>query len=258
MGLPMVGHLSRAGFPVSVYDTDAAKQKDIEARGARWARSVSELARGSEFVLICVGYDRDVRELLAVDGALGGAKPGTVIAVLSTIHPRTAQQLAAQLAPKGIHVVDSTVCRGGRAADEGTLLAFVGGSPDIVERLRPVLAAFASDIVHVGSVGAAQVAKAANNLIMWACLVANHEGLALAERYGVEVEPLRKSLLTSTAANAPLENWGKQSMAWAQDDMAIVAEMADECGISLPQAGLVREICRALKPRRYKLDEYGS
>ena len=65
---------------------------------------------------------------------------------------------------------------------------------------------------------------------MWACLVADHEGLALAKRYGVDIENLRKALLMSSAANNALGNWGKQTMAWAEDDMAIVAEMAADCG----------------------------
>ena len=112
--------------------------------------------------------------------------------------------------------------------------------------------------MHTGEVGSAQVAKAVNNLIMWACLVADHEGLALAQRYGVDVEMLRQALGLSSAANAALEKWGTQTMAWAEDDMAIVAEMAAECGLSLPQAGLNREICRALKPRRHNFDEYGK
>jgi 3-hydroxyisobutyrate dehydrogenase len=62
----------------------------------------------------------------------------------------------------------------------------------------------------------------------------------------------------SSAANSALEKWGTQTMAWAEDDMAIVAEMAADCGLALPQAGVTREICRALKPKRYKLDEYGT
>ncbi len=258
MGMPMIGHLVRKGFPVLVYDTDAAKRNAVEEKGAQWASSAAEVASRSGFVLICVGYDRDVRQLLAAEGPIAGATRGTIVAILSTIHPRTVQELAAGLESKGIAVVDSAVCRGGRAADDGTLLAFVGGEKPVVERLRPVLSTFASDVLHTGAAGTAQVAKAVNNLIMWACLVANHEGLALAQRYGMDIEPLRKALLTSTASNAPLQNWGTQSMAWAQDDMAIVAEMADECGVSLPQAGVVREICRTLRPRRYRLDEYGT
>ncbi len=257
MGMPMVGHLVRKGFPVLVYDTDAGKKTSVQEKGAQWVADAKELGERSQVVLVCVGYDRDVRALLALDGPLAGAQSGSIVAILSTVHPRTVQELAEALAPKSIAVVDSAVCRGGRAVDTGTLLAFVGGSAEVVERLRPVLSAFSSDVVHTGAAGTAQVAKAANNLIMWACLVADHEGLALAKHYGVDVEALRRSLLTSTASNAPLANWGTQSMAWAQDDMAIVAEMAEECGIALPQAGLVRELCRSLKPRRYRLDEYG-
>ena len=109
-----------------------------------------------------------------------------------------------------------------------------------------------------GPAGSAQVAKAANNLILWACLVADHEALALASRFGVDVDKLRQALEISSASNDALEKWGTQTMAWADDDMEIVAEMARECGIRLPQSEVTREICRNLKPRRYKLDEYGK
>src|SRR5207245_2357831 len=138
--------------------------------------------------------------------------------------------------------------RGGGAADEGTLLCFVGGERETVARLRPVLGAFASDIVATGGVGSAQVAKAANNLILWACLVADHEALALARAYGLDVEQLRTALGISSAANDALAKWGTQTMAWAEDDMAILADMARESGLRLPQAAVTREICRVLKP----------
>jgi 3-hydroxyisobutyrate dehydrogenase-like beta-hydroxyacid dehydrogenase len=120
------------------------------------------------------------------------------------------------------------------------------------------LRAYSSDVVHTGDVGSAQVAKAVNNLILWACLVADHEGLALAHRFGLDVEKLRQALLVSSATNDALEKWGRQTMAWAEDDMAIVAAMAAERGIALPQADVTREVCRALRPRRYKLDDYGA
>lgn len=257
MGLPIVGHLANKGFQVVVYDIDQGKQAGVEQRGARWSGQLAALATESDVVLVCVGYDRELRELLSEKGMLKDARRGAIIAVLSTVHPRTVQELAEQGKASKVHIVDSTVCRGGKAADAGTLLSFVGGDVDVVERLKPVLAAYSSDIVHTGPVGTAQVAKAANNLILWACLVANHEALALAKRYGVNVEALRQALLMSSANNNSLKDWGTQTMAWAQDDMAIVASMADECGISLPQSGVVREICRTLKPRRYNLDEYG-
>lgn len=258
MGLPILGHVVRAGFTVIAHDVDPEKRTAVQAKGGRWAERVTDLAERTDFILICVGFDREVQELLAPGGGLSRAKPGTIVAILSTIHPHTVQKLAADTKGRGVHVVDSTVCRGGAAADEGTLLSFVGGAHDVVARLTPVLRAYSSDIVHCGDVGTAQVAKAVNNLILWACLVADHEGLALAQRYKVDVEALRRALLISSATNGALENWGNQTMAWAQDDMAIVGAMADDCGISLPQAGVVREICRTLKPRRYRLEQYGQ
>jgi len=88
-----------------------------------------------------------------------------------------------------------------------------------------------------------QVAKAVNNLIL-GLLVADHEGLALAQRYGADVEALRRALLMSSCANGPLEKWAARR-GLAEDDMAIVAEMAAEAGIALPQAGVNREIARA-------------
>src|SRR3982751_2720344 len=189
MGQPIIGHLVRKGFTTTVYDIDPGKRRAVEAHGARWARDAAALAAASDVVLICVGYDDDLRALFP--NLAAAARPASIYAVLSTVHPNTVQALAAA-APKGIAVVDATMCRGGRAADEGTLLCFVGGDATTVERLRPVLAAFASDIVHTGPAGSAQVAKAANNLILWACLVADHEALALARRCGLDVEMLRQ------------------------------------------------------------------
>jgi 3-hydroxyisobutyrate dehydrogenase len=257
MGLPIVGHLVRKGFTVVVHDIDEGKRKAVTTRGAGWAGSPAELARGCEAVLVCVGFDQEMRELLTADGLLQHPPHATIVAVLSTVHPRTVQELARVAKPFGVEVVDATVCRGGRAADEGTLLSFVGGEQSVVERLRPVVASYATDIVHTGEVGTAQVAKAANNMVMWACLIANHEALALATRFGMDAELLRTALLGSSAENYVLRNWKVNTMAWAEDDMEIVQKMAQDAGIGLPQAGLNRELCRTLKPKRFRLDEYG-
>lgn len=253
MGLPIIGHLVQKGFPTCATDIDPLKKTAVQAKKAAWLEDSRALAKESDVVLVCVGYDREVQELLEENRE---ALEGSIVAILSTVHPKTVKRFAEEA--KGFHVIDSTVCRGGDAADKGTLLSFVGGPNEVVERITPVLKAYSSDVVHTGEVGSAQVAKAVNNLIMWACLVADHEGLALAQRYGLDVERLRRALGLSSAANAALEKWGTQTMAWAEDDMAIVAEMAAECGLKLPQVELNREICRTLKPRRFKLDQYGK
>ena len=251
MGLPIIGHLVRRGFRTLATDVNASKKSSVENLRATWAVDAAQLARDSDIVLVCVGFDHEVRALLQENRA---ALEGKIVAILSTILPKTVQELAK--ANPDCSLIDSTVCRGGDAADKGTLLSFVGGPKNVVERVTPVLKAYSSDVVHTGGVGSAQVAKAVNNLIMWACLVADHEGLALAQRYGVDVDMLRRALGMSSAANSALEKWGTQTMAWAEDDMAIVAQMAAECGLALPQAGLTREICRALKPRRFRLEKY--
>ncbi len=257
MGTPIIGHLVRGGFATLACDVNPARKDAVAGLGALWAGSAGDLAPVCDVVLVCVGFDAEVRALLADGGPLAAMRPGCIVAILSTIHPDTVKALAARAEARGVHVVDSTVCRGGRAADEGALLSFVGGSAEVVARLRPVLHAYSSDVVHTGGIGTAQVAKAVNNLILWACLVADHEGLALARHYGVDVDALRAALLISSCTNGPLEKWGSQTMAWAEDDLAIVGDMAARAGIALPQAGVNREICRALKPRRYQLEAYG-
>ena len=257
MGLPMIGHVAARGFEVAVYDIDAAKRGAVEGCRARWEPDGAALAASSEAVLVCVGYDRELRQLLAPDGGLSELAAGRIVAILSTVHPKTIVELAGILAARGVHLVDSTVCRGGQAADEGTLLSFVGGEAAVVERLRPVLSAYSTDIVHTGPAGTANVAKAANNMIMWSCLIANHEALALAQGYGMDTEALRQALLMSSGDNYVLRNWRVNTMAWAEDDMEIVQAMAAEKGIGLAQAGVNREICRTLKPKRFRLDEYG-
>lgn len=256
MGQPIIGHLVRKGFSVLVHDVDEAKREAVAKLGGEWASDLAHLARG-DVILVCVGYDRQLRDLMSPNRLLADLPRGAIVAVLSTVQPRTVQEIAGEAAAFNVHVVDSTVCRGGRAADAGTLLSFVGGDASVVERLKPVLACYSTDIVHTGGVGTAQVAKAANNLVMWACLIADHEALALAKRFGIDVELLRQALGKSSADNYVLRNWGENTMAWAEDDMEIVQRMAHEAGVALPQAGVNRELCRMLKPKRFRLDEYG-
>jgi 3-hydroxyisobutyrate dehydrogenase-like beta-hydroxyacid dehydrogenase len=258
MGLPIIGHLVRAGFPVIVYDVDPAKRETVADKGAAFVTDIGDVAARCGTVLVCVGYEEQLNEImLGGDGLLRRLPRGTVVAVLSTVSAAVMKRLHAADEPYGVDVVDAPVCRGSRAADAGELLSLLGGTEAAVTKFTPVARAYSADAVHLGDVGAGQVGKAINNLILWACLVADHEGLALAKRFGVDIDQLRSALRTSSAANQALDNWGNQTMAWADDDLKIVQEMAAETGIGLPQSALNREICRVLKPRRYQLDEYG-
>lgn len=258
MGMALVKNLRRQARETWVYDITDSRLA-VESQGGRWCASVRELADAASVVLVCVGYESQVEQVLfGEDGLLANAREGTLVAILSTISAEAMHRFAAFGRVRNVAVFDAPICRGGPAADSGTLLSLVGCSEDVFTFFEPVASCYSSDVLRIGDVGAGQVAKAANNLILWACLVADHEGLALASRFGVDPEILRRALMISSADNGALADWGTQTMAWAQDDMVIVSAMADSVGISLPQAGLNREICRALKPRRYELDQYGT
>jgi 3-hydroxyisobutyrate dehydrogenase len=259
MGLPIIGHLVRAGFPVLVYDVDPAKKDPVAGKGASFVTDSGDIARQCGTVLVCVGYEEQLDEIMLGDGGMLGQLPrGALVAVLSTVSSAGMERLHAATGPHGVDVVDAPVCRGSWAADAGELLSLLGGSEAAVAKFTPVAEAYSADVVRIGDIGAGQIGKAINNLILWACLVANHEGLALAQRFGVDIDQLRPALQMSSAANHALDNWGNQTMAWAEDDMKIVQEMAVQVGIGLPQSALNREICRVLKPRRYQVDKYGA
>jgi 3-hydroxyisobutyrate dehydrogenase len=258
MGMPIIGHLVRAGFPVVVYDVDPSKKEAVADKGADFVDRLEEIAARCSTVMVCVGFEEQLFDImLGEENMLARLPHGALVAVLSTVSPAGMERLAAAAAPHGVDVVDAPVARGSWAADRGDLLSLLGGTEAAVARFTPVAEAYSADVVRIGDVGAGQVGKAINNLIMWSCLVANHEGLALAQRFGLDMDNLRVALQMSSAANHALGNWGNQTMAWFEDDMKIVQEMAVQTGIGLPQAALNREICRVLKPRRYDLDKYG-
>src|SRR5258706_6134762 len=125
MGTPIIGHLARKGFATRAFDLNAARANAVKKLGAQWAASPESLAAESDAILICVGFDREVKELLAQDGPLRKARPGTIVAILSTIHPRTRQIRAEECKGAALRVVDCTLLRAGAAAVSATRLSFV-------------------------------------------------------------------------------------------------------------------------------------
>jgi 3-hydroxyisobutyrate dehydrogenase-like beta-hydroxyacid dehydrogenase len=156
--------------------------------------------------------------------------------------------LAADPRAKGIAFIDAPLCRGADAAERGKLLVMGGGEKDAFEACRPVFATFADAIFHLGPLGSGQVGKMVNNLVLWACISINHEGLKLGKAFGVEEEILRQALLHSSASNWALETMAvNRPMPWAEKDMTIVLQEADAKRLSLPLAGSVREVIKGIK-----------
>jgi 3-hydroxyisobutyrate dehydrogenase-like beta-hydroxyacid dehydrogenase len=232
MGAAMGGHLLAAGTPLAVYDPVAPACAPLVERGAVGCATAGEVAARSELVLIVVVDDSQTRE--AVDASLETAEPGTVLALCASIRPDTCRELAAKAAARGVHVIDTALVRGERGAEEGRLALFCGGPAEVVDRIRPAVAPFAADVVRVGDVGAGQVAKTANNVLLWACIRADVEALRLGRALGVEPAALREALALGSGANRPLEEWGQHRLRWPEKDLEVAAALAAETGVEAP------------------------
>jgi 3-hydroxyisobutyrate dehydrogenase-like beta-hydroxyacid dehydrogenase len=252
MGQPMARHLRKAGFEVSAYDIDDVARRQAERAGIALAANPGAVAERSDFVIVVVGFDQEAETvLLGRDGITAEARPGLIVGIASTVAPRTMARLATRLADTGIILLDMPLTRGEPAAEAGQLLVMVGGDTQAFESCRPALASFASSIFHLGDLGAGQVGKMVNNLILWSCISANHEGLKLAERLGVDQERLRTALLKSSAANWALETRPEtMPMPWAEKDMRIVLSEADHLRLCVPLCGVVAEVVKSVKIER--------
>jgi 3-hydroxyisobutyrate dehydrogenase-like beta-hydroxyacid dehydrogenase len=254
MGLPMTGHMLKAGLKVAGYDLDAARVAEAEKRGATACSSPREVAEQSDLVIVIVGFDSEVNEVLfAENGIFAGARENAVIAVASTVYQETMLEIgeAAEKLGKGLRVLDMPLCRSERAAVDGTLLLLGGGDPKVFEECNKAFSSFASDIRVLGGLGAGQVGKMINNLLLWACISANHEGLKLGEAMGVDPEVLREALLISSGKNWALETWHlERAMPWAEKDMTIVMHEADRFRLTMPLSGVVKEVIKGVKIER--------
>jgi 3-hydroxyisobutyrate dehydrogenase-like beta-hydroxyacid dehydrogenase len=249
MGFPMARHLRKAGFEVAACDISAAARTQAESAGIRIVASPKALAGESDFVIVVVGFDAEAEAVvLGADGIAAAAWPGLIVGIASTVAPRTMQRIAGKLDGTGIVLLDMPITRGEPAAEAGTMLTMVGGDAVAFESCRPALQTFASSIHHVGDLGAGQVGKMVNNLILWACISANHEGLNLARKLGADPERLRTALIDSSAGNWALQTRiEEQPMPWAEKDMRIVLSEADRLRISLPLCGVVTEVVKTVK-----------
>ena len=251
MGGPLSRHLAAAGFTVVGYDVARAAMDAVADAGVAAAASCADLAGRVDLAIVGVGFDSQVEDTVFGDeGLLAGAKDGLVIAVASTIAPMTMKDIAARGADRNVVFLDIPMCRGEQAAVDGKLLIMGGGDRAAFDDCRPAFETFADSIHYLGALGAGQVGKMVNNLILWACISANFEAFDLAEALGVDGERLRDALLDSSA-----QNWAMETrihlapMPWAEKDMSIVLKEADELRLSLPLCGSVREVIKGIKVR---------
>jgi 3-hydroxyisobutyrate dehydrogenase-like beta-hydroxyacid dehydrogenase len=242
MGLAMATHTLKAGFAVSAIDLDPARMADAEASGIAPAGSLAELGKGSDVVVAVVATDAQAvtvtTELASV------AAPGTVIAVAATNNPGTMKQLGALCAQREVGFIDAPVVYGMDGARNGELLSLCGGDARHVEFARPVLMSYSRDVLHVGGLGAGQLAKACNNLLHWIHSVGNYEALLLAKRYGIDAQRMREVLLQSPGTNGTLARWDNTRFTWHEKDMDVVMDLAQSGGLTLPLSGQVDQLIK--------------
>ncbi len=199
--------IARAGFPLALFARRPQALEAFAALGAARAASLPELAAGCDLVGVCVGSDADVEAVVRAEpaGLLAGLRPGSCLAVHSTVHPETCRRLAREARARGVALLDAPVSGGGELALAGRLAVMVGAEPAAFERCRPVFESFGNPVRRVGEVGSGQLCKLVNNLLLSAQLELGREACALAARLGIERSALLDLLRASSGRSYALE-----------------------------------------------------
>ncbi|WP_326545114.1 NAD(P)-dependent oxidoreductase [Mycolicibacterium sp. ND9-15] len=187
MGAPMAKRLAQWPGGLVVFDVRAEAMTPLAEVGATLADSPADLAK-ADVVSVTVLDDQQVRDV--VGELVEHAKAGTVIAIHSTISPETAVELAEQLRPKGIHIVDAPVSGGGAAAEKGELAVMVGADREVYERVKPVFRQIGAMVIHAGEPGAGTRMKLARNMLTFVGYAAACEAMRLAEASGINLQQL--------------------------------------------------------------------
>ena len=244
MGLAMAGHARAAGFNVIANDLDPEALARARAAGLGTAATLEELAAQARLFVAVVATDAQSEAVTR--GIAAVAQPGSVIAIAATNNPATMQRLAAECAGKGVKFVDAPVVYGMDGARSGRLVSLCGGTEEAVEAIRPVLASYSREVIHIGAVGAGQLAKTCNNLLHWIHCVGNYEALLLAKRYGLDAQKMREVLLRCPGTNGTLERWDNTKFTWQEKDMDVVMDMAQSAGLTLPLSGQTDQLVKLL------------
>ena len=258
MGKPMSKNLLKAGYDLTVCDINASAVAEVVALGAKAASTPKEVAAQTEIIITMLPNSPQVKTVvLEENGVIEGAKPGTIVVDMSSIAPLAAQEVAKALAEKKVEMLDAPVSGGEPKAIDATLSIMVGGKQAIFDECLPILKCMGASAVLVGEVGAGNVTKLANQIVVALNIAALSEALVLATKAGVDPElvfnAIKGGLAGSTVMNAkaPLMLDRKFDPGFRINlhikDLANVMETAHEVGVPLPLTSGVMEILQALK-----------
>ncbi len=252
MGYPMAGHLkNKGGHDVTVYNRTAAKaEKWVAQFGGRSAKTPKEAAADQDFVMVCVGNDNDLREvMLGASGAMHGVKRGAVLVDHTTASAEIAREFHAEAKTRGFDFVDAPVSGGQAGAENGVLTVMCGGDPEAFGRAEKVIAAYARACTLIGASGSGQLAKMVNQICIAGVVQGLAEGLHFAKRAGLDIEKLIATISKGAAQSWQMENRYKTMVAgkfdfgfavdWMRKDLAICFAEANRNGALLPMSALV-------------------
>lgn len=257
MGLPMCRRLLAAGYPLTVWNRSPHKCAELVAAGARLAASPAELSQYSDMVLLCLADTRVVREVVfGEQGVAAGGRHGQLLVDLSSLEPSATRAMAAELAARcGMAWLDAPVSGGTAGATAGSLAIMVGGAAQDLARARPVLMQLGQRVTHMGAVGAGQVTKACNQMIVACNALVIAEVVALAERSGVDASLIAQALAGGFADSKPLQILAPQMAAsefepvkWhvrtLLKDLDGAVKLSHEQGSAAPISGLAAQLMR--------------
>jgi 2-hydroxy-3-oxopropionate reductase len=257
MGKPMARNILRAGYPLVVHNRSRAAVNELAAEGARPASSPAQVAAQVDVVFTNLPDSPDV-ELVALgkDGIIEGAHPGLTFVDNSTIKPATARDISDRLGEKGVLCLDAPVSGGDIGAQKGILAIMVGGPDEALDKVMPILQAIGETITHVGGPGAGQIAKAANQIMVAAQMVAMGELLVFARKAGADPEKVVQAIRGGAAQCWTLDvkpprlfdgnrNPGFKAYMQAKD-LGIVLDTARQYGIPLPAAAVHTQLFNAM------------
>ncbi len=251
MGFPMAGHLQKAGHSVTVYNRNAEKSaKWVATYGGASAATPREAASGADIVMMCVGNDDDVRSVVyGSDGALAGMKSGAILVDHTTASARLARELDAAAKKEGKGFIDAPVSGGQAGAENGKLGIMCGGDQATFDAAKDVLNVYAKALVRIGDAGAGQLTKMVNQICIAGLVQALSEGLAFAQKAGVDPKRVLEVISKGAAQSWQMENRGNTmiddkfdfgfAVDWMRKDLGICLDEAKHNGAKLPITALI-------------------
>jgi len=258
MGKPMAGNLLNAGYSVTVHNRTKSKAEPLLSQGAVWAQNPAEVAKNSDVVITCVPDTPDVTDvLLGQNGIIEAARVGLICVDMSTISPSATKQMGQVLEAKGTTLLDAPISGGEIGAIQGKLSIMMGGPKEAFEKVRPIMEVMGRTVTHCGPLGSGQMTKLVNQIMVIHTIMSIAEGLAFAEKAGLDLQTTLDVTTAGAASSHSLRALGPKIIAGdlgpafmvdlQQKDLRLVLEYAEQLKQPLPGVALARQLLAVLQ-----------